>query len=188
MIGAALLALATASTAPSGEKLIQPPAPGFVSVLKVDKGANAVEQFVPEKQSLTKWTDMITVQRFAGQGTDGGGRDPATWLEGWGRTFAAACPKAQHGPIGRGAVNNYPAAILAIQCAVGAEDPKRESVFLRAIQGKDAFYVVQFAMRRIPRRPEVELVDRYLQAVSLCDDRDARHPCPVLDAAAPRNR
>ncbi|RVT89433.1 hypothetical protein [Sphingomonas crocodyli] len=186
MIGATLLALAAATA--SGEKLIQPPPPGFVSVLKTDQGGKSIEQLVPEKQTVAKWTDMITIQRFAGQGTDKGGRDPATWLEGWGRTFAAACPKAQHGPIGRGAVNNYPAAILAIQCAVGANDPKRESVFLRAIQGKDAFYVVQFSMRRIPSRPEVELVDRYLQAVSLCDDREARHPCPVMDAAAPRNQ
>ena len=185
MIGAALLALATTAAAPPpGERLIQPPPPGFVSAFKADKNGTATEQLVPEKQTIAKWTDMITVQRFAGQGA----RDPSSWLEGWGRTFMSDCPKAQHGPIGRGAVNGYPAAILAIQCAAPAEDPKRESVFLRAIQGKDAFYVVQFSMRRIPSRPEVELVDRYLQAVSLCDDRDARHPCPVMDAAAPSNR
>jgi hypothetical protein len=178
----ALLALVTIAAAPPpapqplGETLVQPTIPGFKLGLSNGNAGGSTQQYVRESESVQSWTDMITVQSIKGRGD----WVPGVYLSGYGQTFMKRCPKAQHGRIGTGIANGYPAAILAIQCPM-SPDKKPESVFLRAVQGKDAFYLIQFAIRRIPSRNEVIAIDGYLQAVTLCDVRDSRHPCPALE-------
>lgn len=49
---------------------------------------------------------------------------------------------------------------------------------LKAIAGRDSFYLVQKAFRFRPDKAQIEQWSRYLRNVSVCDSRVSERACP----------
>ena len=56
---------------------------------------------------------------------------------------------------------------------------KPEMTWMKAIQGKDSFYVVQKAFKFEPADDDVAKWMRYLRGVAVCDSRVPERACPA---------
>jgi hypothetical protein len=60
-----------------------------------------------------------------------------------------------------------------------ASTGKPEVAVIKAIKGRDSFYVVQRAVRSEPTPAKLEQMKQYLDRVSVCDTRLADRPCKM---------
>ena len=72
----------------------------------------------------------------------------------------------------------YPVIVWLQVCPLNKETGKPEVTLLKAIAGKDSFYVVQKAFRFQPDKAQIEQWSRYLRGVSVCDSRVPERACP----------
>jgi hypothetical protein len=94
--------------------------------------------------------------------------------------FRRGCASAYSEILDTRDANGYPAALWWSVCTHDETTGNSEHTYAKAIQGKDAFYVVQKAFRSAPA-PDVanQWKDEFFRDVVLCDSRaPAIHPCP----------
>ena len=132
-------------------------------------------EYVPHGEKVEDWTRMITIQVFHGKpGTDGSGV---------GSQMAAIWGKACAGGTGleatTGTENGYGFAVWSYDCPLNPETQKPESMFLKAMIGADALYVVQYAYRAEADEDMVSEAVGYLKTVGVCDTRVPEQACPV---------
>ena len=64
-------------------------------------------------------------------------------------------------------------------CPRNKDTGKPEFTLLKAIGGKDSFYLVQKAFRFKPEKAQIEQWSRYLRTVFVCDTRIVDRACPA---------
>lgn len=69
-------------------------------------------------------------------------------------------------------------AVWLYQCPLNPQTQKPEIMWLKAIQGADALYSVQYAYRRPAEPALIGPAMSYLKSVAVCDPRKPDHPCP----------
>lgn len=169
--------------------LLAPPAPAFayesenllVSLpdgYKIDfqkKQGNAqITEMVPKAESVKGWTEMVTVQVFNGlKATPEQFRDRITAL------WSKSCPGAVSAPITSAVENGYPMTMWLSSCPLNTGTGKPEFTFMKAIAGKDSFYVVQKAFKATPSKEQTATWTLYLKKVGVCDTRVAERACPA---------
>lgn len=140
-----------------------------------DKNANQqITEMVPDGQSVKDWTDMVTVQIFFRM-TD---VTPDAYRQRLDKLWAETCKGAQSSPVGQGNERGYPVTIWIAFCPLNKETGKPELTILKAIGGKDSFYLVQKAFRFRPDKEQIQQWSRYLRDVSVCDSRVPDRACP----------
>jgi hypothetical protein len=92
--------------------------------------------------------------------------------------WAANCKGAQSNPVGQGNERGLAVAVWIAFCPLNKETGKPELTMLKAIGGKDSFYLVQKAFRFKPDKEQIEQWSRYLRSVTVCDSRVAERACP----------
>jgi hypothetical protein len=146
---------------------------GYVTGFQDRNARQQMTEMVPRGQSVKDWTDMVTVQIFSNMTNV----TPAAYKQRLEKLWAGACSGAQSSPIGQGEERGYPVIVWLQVCPLNKETGKPEVTLLKAIAGRDSFYVVQKAFRFRPDKPQVEQWSRYLRNVSVCDSRVPDKAC-----------
>jgi hypothetical protein len=147
---------------------------GYIVGFQDKNAKQQMTEMVPRGQSVKDWTDMVTVQIFFRM-TD---VTPEAYKQRLEKLWAETCKGAESSPIGQGNERGYPVIVWLQVCPLNKDTGKPEVTLLKAIAGKDSFYVVQKAFRFQPDKPQVEQWSRYLRNVSVCDSRVPERACP----------
>lgn len=178
MTGMVALALATAPGLGQGlraENLLAGLPEGFELGSQVSEGVMDMTEFVPVGETVKDWTSLITIQVFKGEGDAPIQLFAESFEQGWN----SACANASDAKLSEGVVNGYPYADWRFVCPLSPHTGKPEAMWMRAISGNDAFYVVQYAARAEPTPMREAEIRGYLQGVSVCDTRLPEQACPA---------
>jgi len=134
-------------------------------------------EYVPTDESVADWSRMMTVQVFHGATVSA-----STFLQGLGQRYMNACQGTEvlGKGVNNGTVNAYPVSMLMLKCPRNPSTGKPETTLFRVIKGTDALYAVQWAWRSVPSPDQVDQAVKSMATVTVCDTRDAAHPCPKL--------
>ena len=171
-----------------GEILMQPMLKGYKLGWQNINSERNWQEYVPEGETVDNWTTMVTTQIFFKMAQT----TPPEFLQGMAHRCGVACPNAMLDtflpnmpkPAGMYSAqsNGYPISMMFLRCPENPQTHKPENTLVRAIQGKDSFYVVQYAFKFEPTQPQIGEAMDYLKTVIACDTRTTDHPCPNLAA------
>ena len=148
---------------------------GFKVGHSASRNGMDMQEWVPSNETVENWSEMVTVQVFR----DRSDIDPGRYQAEMSKLWARACPGAVVGPVATGFTNGYPSASLLLRCPLLASTGKPEVAAIKAIKGRDSFYVVQRAVRSEPASAKLDQMQQYLDKVSVCDTRLADRPCKL---------
>jgi hypothetical protein len=117
---------------------------------------------------------MVTVQVLRGTSADGDQLAEQV-KSGWTGVCAGSTVERRDA----GTVNGYPWVLWHFGCPMNPQTGKPEAMWLKAVRGADALYVVQQAHRALPSDELEARAVEYLGSVSVCDTRGPEHPCPA---------
>jgi hypothetical protein len=138
-----------------------------------------ISEMVPVGQSVSNWTEMVTVQVFYTLKTT-----PQQFKAQMDKERAAACPGSETQPVTQGDENGYPSMVWLQNCPLNKATGKPEITWFKAIAGNDSFYVVQVAFKAWPSKELIAQWMHYLKDVRVCDTRLPERPCAMPAAAA----
>lgn len=165
---------AVAQPAASGERIVQQRLDGFVSGHRQNLAEASIEEFVPQGETVQRWTRMVTVMRFNGIAA----RIPP--LE-YARVFVgglpASCPGAEVSPPEAIQIGGRPAARTWARCPRVQTTGLPETFYMLAIAGAADMHVVQVAFRRVPTPEDLDFAARQLESVRLCAAASSEPAC-----------
>jgi hypothetical protein len=154
---------------------------GWILANRGERDGIAVLEWIPSGQTLTGWTDIITLQRLPGI-TDVA---PAEMLDRMVTDYRRACADMITGTRTVTAIANFPVAVHLVACPDYAATRQSEITLFTGIAGENSFYLLQRAWRRAPfQGRDVPLTDAEMQEggrqigdVSACRLGDPAAPC-----------
>jgi len=165
--------LSSAAFADTGENLLIALPDGYRIDFQQKQGKAQITEMVPKAESVKNWTEMLTVQVFYGLKST-----PAQFRDRINDLWRTSCPGAQSAPLASAVENGYPVTMWLAFCPLNKETGKPELTFMKALQGKDSFYVVQKAFKFAPSKEQTATWTQYLRQVSVCDTRLPDRACP----------
>jgi len=117
---------------------------------------------------------MVTVQVFHGLK-----QAPEQFRDRIAALWAKSCAGAESAPILSAVESGYPVTMWVASCPLNTQSGKPELTFMKAIAGKDSFYVVQKAFKFAPSKEQTTTWTQYLKKVSVCDTRAPDRACPA---------
>jgi hypothetical protein len=138
-----------------------------------DKKPNMLmTEFVPAKETVENWTEMVTVQVFFGLKAT-----PQQFMDDMAKRWRGACPDAEEAhTVADAPENGYPTLVWLLSCPKNPGTGKPEITWFKAVQGNDSFYLVQKAFKFEPSKEQITRWMGYLRKVSVCDSRIAEKP------------
>lgn len=171
----------------AGEQLFVPPPNGWKVGFHDRKGNVDVTEVVPAGQTVTEWSEMLTVQVISGKPS----KAAQDVLKDQLVDIQNACEDVGAGQANLGVENGYETALRAVACTKSKQWGKGELNLYKVLVGRDRIYIVSRSWRgepfqkdRLPIPPEktAEWLG-FMQHVVVCDSRDPKHPCPSTDQA-----
>ena len=157
-----------------GETLVLLLPPDYKVGFESKKGSMVMTEMVPQHETVQNWTEMLTTQVFLGLKN----ATPQQFRDFMKVQTAKACANSQAANVFEGVENGYPTALWIQDCPLVQQSGKPERTWLKAIRGKDSFYVVQKAFRFEPTEQQVAKWTQYLRDVYVCDTRAPEQKCP----------
>lgn len=173
---------ASAAGEASGERLLAAPPQGWKEVFSTDNPGLRMVEFIPDDQNNADWRQKISFESSSGKPLP----DPIEFLTGLSVDQSGACDEGfESFTTFSDFENGYPTTVRLMVCRNSAIINQSQVTMLKAIQGKDNFYVISRAQRAAPLAEDAEPLSEaeiagwtlYLKAISLCDG-SAEHPCP----------
>jgi hypothetical protein len=145
---------------------------------KSDQGE--IAEFIPKGESAEAWSEMITVQLLPAHNSND---EFYTTFE---SLVRQACTDGSTKVVTTTKEKGYPVKVFSLSCPANPKTGMGEVTFIKTIEGKDKFYVVQKAWRTEKYKPgqipltsdDVAKWTGYLQSVYVCDDRIKERKCP----------
>ena len=105
-----------------------------------------ISEMIPAGEAIENWTEMVTVQIFLNM------RDvtPAQYRVRMQKLWGDACPGSAFSKVKEGIENGYATLTWLQKCPVNKQTGKPELTWMKAMQGKDSFYLVQKAYKFEP--------------------------------------
>ncbi len=135
---------------------------------------NLILEWVPDGQSVENWEEMLTVQLFFGPPV----QKPGNFAHAFIQSIEGACEGGEGQVVKEGLEQGYKFAFFLAICPENPATGKPEFIWLKAIAGRDALYVVQKAWKYHPTNDEIEDWSKYLAGIAVCDTRTQTAPCP----------
>jgi hypothetical protein len=133
-----------------------------------------ITEWVPAGETVENWTEMVTVQLFYHLKVS-----PEAFMNNLEARWLRSCPGADRAePIANAAENGYPTLVWLLSCPQNPVSGKMEITWFKAVQGNDAFYLVQKAFKFAPSKEQITRWVGYLKAVRVCDSRLPDRACP----------
>lgn len=155
------------------ENILAPMPSGFVAGNVARNARGSIGEFVPEGETVNNWSKMITIQVFFGKG----GLRPAEFAAQLAKGWMRACPGAEVAKIREEPEFGYPTGLWLYVCPVNPATKKPENMWLKAIEGRDSLYSVQYAVRTELSKEMAPLAMKFLHAVKVCDSRRPENVC-----------
>ena len=173
-----LAALALTVAAPSaraleGEVLLVAVPKGYKIGYEKKAGNQIMTEMVPEGETVKGWTEMVTVQIFLNMR----GVAPAEYRARIEELWAGACARSEFATVKEDTEGGYPTLTWLSKCPHNNATGKPELTWMKAIQGRDSFYLVQKAYKFEPTAEQKKQWDDYLDSATLCDTRRPDRPC-----------
>jgi hypothetical protein len=128
-------------------------------------------EYVPNDESVWDWTRKVTLQTLPRT------RAPKGYVTSVAGTFAGGCEGAETATLFEGVQNGVEAAVVLATCPATDHDGKPAAFMMKAIDGGDLTYVVEWAWQgALPDAGRQAEAAAYLDGVLLCDD--ATSACP----------
>ncbi len=174
---AAVLAAAPAHAGLQDENLLVAPPPGYEVGYHAQNSEQLITEMVPKGQSVEDWSEMVTVQIFRSLSDV----SPADFRAHMAKQWAVACPGSALAGSADATENGYTVASWTLNCRLNPDSGKPECALFKAIEGRDALYVVQKAFRYLPTAGEMDRWHGYLDKVQVCDTRRPDRACPDVN-------
>jgi hypothetical protein len=134
-----------------------------------------MQEFIVPPETVNDWSRMITIQIFHGLKNV----TPDTFAERLAARWNSACNGASAQKVRDGVENGYQIAVWIYICPLNPATHKPETMWLKDIDGADAFYVAQYAYRQEFSKEMVNPAMQFLRQVVVCDTRRADRQCPA---------
>lgn len=154
-----------ASESAQSEYLIQPIPKGYVQVHQTSQHGTDLIEWVPQGESTEEWTRMVTTF-ITRQGRPTASAMQAHIRDG----FASTCAKASSSNLRTGEESGYATSLWVHACALNPITGKPEYMLMKAFEGKEALYVVQFAFRDVPSDEDSLGALEYLESIYISND------------------
>jgi hypothetical protein len=173
-----LSALALSLAAPSaqaleGEVLLVSVPKGYKIGYEKKGGNQIMTEMVPQAETVKDWTEMVTVQIFLNMR----GVTPAQYRQRIENLWGQACNGSEFAKVKEDAEGGYPTLTWLQKCPMNNATGKPELTWMKAIQGRDSFYLVQKAYKFEPSAEQRATWAAYLDSVSVCDTRRPERSC-----------
>jgi hypothetical protein len=155
------------------ENLLQTIPSGYKIGFQTKQGNMLMSEFVPERESVDNWTEMVTTQVFLGLKRP----TPNEFRQLMQQTWAASCKDSGFADVAAGDENGYPFEVWIQDCPNNQRTGKPERFWFKAIKGNDSFYLVQKAFRFSPEPDQVVRWTHYLRSIHVCDSRLSDRAC-----------
>jgi hypothetical protein len=141
--------------------------------LPASQGPQTIEEYIPEGESVERWTRMVTVQHFGPRVTQG--QNPIDFMERMRGLLANSCPGAEFDylrlfSLRLFSVEGVPAASMRSDCPLNSVTRQPETTFFLALGRDTNLDIVQVAFRHLPEAGEVAWAENYLETVHLCEE------------------
>jgi len=121
---------------------VEPPPGWKLSHRQAVPGLDVVE-FMPQRQALEDWRDMITALTISGNA----GESPAVLMREIAERARPICLQVLSSPINEHVESGYPAATMSLFCLRDAQTRMGDVTLYRAIRGERALYVLSRSRR-----------------------------------------
>jgi hypothetical protein len=167
--------LATPANAIENETLLVTMPQGYKVGFQNKTERQMISEMVPAAESVEDWTEMVTVQIFYNL------RDvaPAQYRARLEKLWDESCPGSSFAKVKEELENLYPTITWVQRCPGNAKTGKPEFTWMKAVRGKDSFYLVQKAYKFEPSAEQVSLWGDFLDSVKVCDTRSRLQPCEL---------
>jgi hypothetical protein len=155
------------------ENLIAAIPNGFKIGKQGENGPMIAAEYVPQGETVSDWTRMITVQVFRNMKKF----DPNQFAEGVKRSWVSACAGSDVQKVTEGTEGGYPFAVWLFKCPNNPQTGKPETMFTKLVGGNDALYSVQYAYRAALTQDLISPAMTYLGSIRVCDTRLPDRPC-----------
>jgi hypothetical protein len=171
----AAIALSAPAQALQGETLLVTKPKAYKVGFQKKSDKEMMSEWVPDGERVDDWTEMVTVQIFFNL------RDvsPAQYRARMEKLWGGACPGSQVRNVPDSAEQAYPTMTWALRCPANPKTGKPEYTWMKAVQGRDSFYLVQKAYRFAPTDAQVDSWAKFLDDVRVCDTRKPLQTCPA---------
>ncbi len=169
----ALSLATTAAHALENEVLLVTVPKGYKIGYEKKAGGQIMTEMVPTAETVRNWTEMVTVQIFLNM------RDvtPAQYRTRMETLWANACAGSEFSKVKEGVERGYPTLTWLQKCPLNRQSGKPEFTWMKALQGRDSFYLVQKAYKFDPSAGQRKEWGGYLDSVRVCDTRLPDRPC-----------
>lgn len=164
---------APAAQALENEVLLVTVPKGYKIGFEKKAGNQIMTEMVPQAETVENWTEMVTVQIFLNL------RDvtPAQYRARIEKLWADACAGSEFSKVKDGVEYGYPTLTWLQTCPHNAQTGKPELTWMKALQGRDSFYLVQKAYKFEPSAGQRKEWGGFLDSVRICDTRLPERPC-----------
>jgi hypothetical protein len=162
------------------DEQLQAAAPAGYKIANQQRTKDSIlTEFIPEKQAVKNWTDMMTIQIFYGLKLS-----PDEFMAKTEQLAPQACPGAEVVLVRRGQENGYNFTLFLQECPRNPATRKTEVTWFKAIEGNDSFYVVQFATKYPPSKEKITGFMQTIRRAVVCDTRLPDRACgPIVGDA-----
>lgn len=166
----------------TGELLLAQAPEGWVQAGGLNQGNLRIAEFA-DPATLTP--DQVDTVRFESQASDPL-PDPIDFVLGLREELRGNCKGFRDFPIFSGYENGYPASVRLMLCRSQGEPERGLVRMVKAIRGKEFFYIVSRTRTSAPFEPEAEPLSvqdmaewsTWIGGITVCDTREPEHPCP----------
>ena len=145
-------------------------------------------KWVPVKQQISAWQEMITVQ-YIPNSQSMGFTTPIDFAQQKQKTYRHKCQKLNTHPPGMRKENGYDTSVLMMVCHYAVNDA--EYLMTKVIQGQYGYYVIERHIRFNPAEKDMpapeELRENILPIMHtshVCDQNNPVHSCPTITEQA----
>lgn len=181
---ASLLSMFVASAAfaqLADENVLVPDLPGYHVDYRVKNSKVSLVEMTRDSETVHDWTELVTAQTYFSPTVP----TAAGFLAAAQHAADQLCPGNVFSSRLEGTANGYPFVQWTNHCPTDSRTGKTEWTIFKAIRGKDALYVVQKGFRFDPSDLQLREAADFLARVTVCDARDAGHPCGDLRSVLP---
>jgi hypothetical protein len=164
---------APSARALEGEVLLVTVPSGYKIGYEKKAGNQIMTEMVPQAETVKDWTEMVTVQIFLNMR----GVTPSQYRQRIETLWGQACAGSEFGQVKESADGGYPTLTWFQKCPMNNATGKPELTWMKAIQGRDSFYLVQKAYKFEPSAEQKASWGAYLDSVTVCDTRRSERPC-----------
>ena len=135
------VAIGAARSELTGENLLVEIPAGYELGHSETTAQGEINEFVPKGETVEKWSEMITVQLLPAH------NDNSKFCAAFESLAKQACKAGSTRVVATTKENGYPVKVFQLLCPTNLQTNLGEVTFIKTIEGKDKFYVVQKAWR-----------------------------------------